>query len=473
MPEKLRRINSEAKPHRPVKVLQFGEGNFLRAFADWIIDILNEKTDFNGSVNIIQPLPHGMSEVLNNQDGLYHVILHGIDAGEIRKETRLVTCVNKAINPYESFSDFLAQGENPDLRIVISNTTEAGIAFSEADRLPDKLSTTFPGKLTSLLFHRFKFFRGAADKGLVFFPCELIEKNGLMLRQCVLQYCEHWKLPADFTTWITEHNTFCNTLVDRIVPGYPADKIDEIQRELGYEDKLVVTAEVFHLWVIEGPASLSEIFPVRNTDLKVKFVNDLTPYRTRKVRILNGAHTAMVPFAYLRGLRTVREAVEDSVTRKFIDQVILKEIIPTLDLPYEELTSFAASVMERFENPFIRHELSSIALNSISKFKVRVLPSLLEFRDRKGILPTGLVKSLACLILFYCKDWGTEKSPLNDVQEIMEFFSNESKSPGGPAMVRQILSNVSWWGIDLTKVPGLNDNVQHELKAMLQEESVG
>jgi tagaturonate reductase len=472
MPEKLDRSSSGASSGRPVKVLQFGEGNFLRAFADWIIDILNEKTDFNGSVNIIQPLPHGMSRVLNNQEGLYHVVLQGIDAGEIRKETRLVTCVNTAINPYESFKDFLAQGENPDLRIVISNTTEAGIVFSDADRSPEDLSTTFPGKLTSLLFHRFKIFRGAADKGLVFFPCELIEKNGVALRQCILQYCEHWKLPAEFTEWITRHNTFCNTLVDRIVPGYPAGKIDEIQQELGYEDKLIVTAEVFHLWVIEGPASLSEVFPVHNTGLKVKFVTDLTPYRTRKVRILNGAHTAMVPFAYLRGLRTVREAVEDAVTRQFIDQVILEEIIPTLDLPEEELTSFAASVIERFENPFIRHELSSIALNSISKFKVRVLPSLLEFRDKKGDLPAGLIKSLACLILFYCKDWGTEKSPLNDVPEVMEFFSNDPKNPADHAFVQQILSNVSWWGLDLTKIPGLHHKVERELKAMLQEESV-
>jgi tagaturonate reductase len=472
MLKKLNRVNSGATSRRPVKVLQFGEGNFLRAFADWMIDILNEKTNFNGSVNIVQPLPHGMSNVINDQEGLYHVMLQGIDGGRIRKETRLITSVNTAVNPYQSFEDFLGQAENPDLRIVISNTTEAGITFSDTDTSPHTVSTTFPGKLTALLFHRFNHFGGAEDKGLLFFPCELIEKNAATLRQCILHYCEHWKLPAAFKTWIFEHNTFCNTLVDRIVPGFPADKIDEIQKELGYEDKLVVTAEVFHLWVIEGPGNLSEVFPVDKADLQVKFVDDLTPYRTRKVRILNGAHTAMVPFAYLRGLRTVREAVEDDETRSFIDRVVFDEIIPTLDLPDEELRSFAASVMERFENPFIRHELSSIALNSISKFKVRVLPSLLEFRHRKGVLPEGLAKSLACLILFYCKEWAPEKSPINDLPEIMEFFAPKQQDAADRTFVQEILSNKLWWDTDLTAVPGLHEKVEQLLRAMQQEAKV-
>jgi tagaturonate reductase len=467
MPEKLNRINYPHSLQRPVKVLQFGEGNFLRAFADWIIDILNEKTDFNGSVNIVQPLPNGMGTLLNEQDGLYHVILHGIDKGEARKETRLVTCVNKVINPYESFSDYLLQAENPDLQFVISNTTEAGITFNATDESPDKRPATFPGKLTSLLYHRFKFFGGASDKGLIMLPCELIDKNGHALKNSILQYCAHWKLPVEFARWITEHNTFCNTLVDRIVPGFPADTIAEVQHDLGFEDKLVVTAEVFHLWVIEGPAHLSKVFPVHETGLQVKFVDDFTLYRTRKVRILNGAHTAMVPFAYLRGLRTVQDSVEEPVTRQFINHIVFDEIIPTLDLPVEELTSFAGSVMERFENPFIRHELSSIALNSVSKFKTRVLPSILEYRKRRGTLPEGLIKSFACLIIFYRTDWRNEKMPVNDVPEVMAFFSNAWNKLTPHVLVKQVLSNVALWDIDLTEVPGLQNAVEQEVKALL------
>lgn len=470
MPKKLSRASVNASPKRPVKVIQFGEGNFLRAFADWIIDILNEKTTFNGAINIVQPLQKGMGEMINAQDGLYHVVLNGLENGVPKKETRLITCVNEVINPYQSFQKYLDQAGNPELKFVLSNTTEAGINFNPADADLRAVSESFPGKLTSFLYHRFVTFAGANEKGLIFFPCELIDKNGDALRKCILQYADHWKLPGEFSDWIKNANVFCNTLVDRIVPGFPAAEIKAIQEEIGFDDNLVVTGELFHLWVIEAPEEMDKLFPVSGTGLQVKFVNDLTPYRTRKVRILNGAHTAMVPYAYLRGLRTVQQAVEDRATRAFIDQIIFREVIPTLDLPKEELDSFAGSVIERFQNPFIRHELSSIALNSVSKFKVRVLPSLLRYQREKGTLPQGLVDSLSWLIAFYKMTWQGDTLPVNDVPEVTAFFTNVWSAGKPETVVQLVLSNTKLWDEDLSNVPGLSVAVTERLHAILQQE---
>ena len=288
---------------------------------------------------------------------------------------------------------------------------------------------------------------------------QLIEKNGAQLKHTILQYISHWNLPNGFKNWIEQHNTFCNTLVDRIVPGFPKDTIQEIETAIGYEDKLVVMAEPFHLWVIEGPDSVKQIFPTEQAGLNVKFVTDLTPYRTRKVRILNGAHTALVPVAYLQGLRTVRESIDDAYTGDFIRKTLQEEIIPTLDLPAEELHQFAADVIERFQNPYIRHELISISLNSISKFKVRVLPSLLKYLEIKKELPSNLVFSLSALIQFYKGDWRGEKIALQDTKEVLSFFSSVWKSNDINKITRETLSNTSFWDQDLTELPGLVDAV--------------
>jgi len=453
--QELNRKTANSPVKNPVKVLQFGEGNFLRAFADWIIDILNEKTDFNGAIQIIQPLAMGMGSAINKQDGLYHVVLNGIKNGTPTRETRLVTSVNGVLNPFEDYEGYLKQAENPDLKFILSNTTEAGIAFNENDRNPTVLSESFPGKLTTLLFHRYKHFNGAADSGLILMPCQLIEKNGDALKRTVLQYIVHWNLPDEFKKWIEQHNTFCNTLVDRIVPGFPKDTIKQIHTDIGYEDNLVVMAEPFHLWVIEAPDSVRKAFPVDKTDLQVKFVDDLTPYRTRKVRILNGAHTAMVPIAYLNGLRTVQETIEDKTTGEFVRKILFEEIIPTLDLGKEELESFANDVLERFQNPFIRHELISIALNSISKYKVRVLPSLLEYHKIKGALPPLLIKALAKLIIFYKGEYQNQKIALNDSPEVLQFFEKAWAYNNIERLVKDVLSNKDFWDTDLTLIPGL------------------
>jgi len=345
------------------------------------------------------------------------------------------------------------------LQFMISNTTEAGIAFSPNDTSPEKLAETFPGKLTTLLLHRFNFFKGAPDKGLIHLPTELIEKNGEALRSAILQYIDHWKLPASFRKWVLENNTFCNTLVDRIVPGFPKDKINEIQQATGFEDTQVIMAEPFHLWVIEGNQDVRSKFPAEKAGLQVKWVDDLTPYRTSKVSILNGAHTAMVPVAYLNGLRTVKESIDDQAAGEFIRKAIFEEIIPTLDLTLAELTHFANDTIERFQNPFIRHELMSIALNSISKYRVRVLPSILRFIEQKKQLPERLLFSLAALIRFYKGEWQGQPIPLKDTPEVLEFFKKVWQENDERAVIRLTLQNKNLWVQDLTQIPGLEASV--------------
>ncbi|SMD45253.1 tagaturonate reductase [Aquiflexum balticum DSM 16537] len=459
--------NNIKVPERPIKVLQFGEGNFLRGFVDWMIDVMNEKTDFNGDVQIVQPLSQGMGNLLNSQDGLFHVKLEGIQSGEIVQKARLITCVKGVTNPFEDYNAYLKLGENKDLKFVISNTTEAGIIFDSSDNSFEVLPLTFPGKLTSLLFHRFNNFSGAPDKGLVIIPCELIDKNGIQLKSTVLDYARLWNLPETFTKWLNEHNIFCNTLVDRIVPGFPKENIMEIQNELGFEDNLVVMAEPFHFWVIESPENLQEIFPAIKAGLQVKFVQDQSPYRTRKVRILNGAHSALVPVAYLSGFRTVREAVADKKIGKFISDTIYEEIIPTLDLPKEELEQFASDVMDRFLNPFIHHKLISISLNSISKFKVRVLPSLLEYHSRKGNWPKNLTRSLAALLKFYSGKAGKETIELKDDAHVLEFFEKIWKEEELSFIVSETLGRVDFWGEDLRKFDGLEKEVLKQLEELV------
>lgn len=471
MLKKLNRQTAAIKQSRPIKVLQFGEGNFLRAFVDWIVDILNEKTDFNGAVQIVQPIQEGMGAAVNAQDGLYHVVLNGIKCGERSQETRLITALAGVINPFENFQLYLQAAENADLKFIVSNTTEAGITFNSADNDPKILPASFPGKLTVFLLHRYQFFNGAPNRGLTLMPCELIEKNGENLKNAILQYISHWNLPDGFKDWILQHNTFCNTLVDRIVPGFPKDTIQQIQEAIGYEDNLVVMAEPFHLWVIEAPSSVQQSFPTDRAGLQVKFVKDLTPYRTRKVRILNGAHTALVPVAYLNGFRTVRESIEDPATGNFIRKAIFEEIIPTLDLPKDELQQFANDVIERFQNPFIKHELISIALNSISKYKVRVLPSVLKFVEIKGQLPDHLVFSLAALIRFYKGEWHGEIIPVNDTPDILKFFGEVWKKGSLENVSRETLANISFWGRDLNQIKGLTERVTKHLTS-LEKQSV-
>ncbi|OLS40959.1 tagaturonate reductase [Bacillus sp. MRMR6] len=466
--EKLsRKIIKEANQY-PEKVLQFGEGNFLRAFVDWQIDVLNKNTDFNGSVVVVQPLGQGVVEKLNKQDGLYTLYLQGVKEGKAVKEHSTISAVSRGLNLFTQYDEYTKLAYNPELRFVFSNTTEAGIAFDENDRLEDRPQNSFPGKLTSFLYKRYQAFNGDKEKGFIIIPCELIDRNGEKLKKIVLQYASLWNLEDSFVQWIEEANTFCCSLVDRIVPGYPRDTIDEITQELGYKDDMVVVGEQFHLWVIEGPQWIREEFPAHKAGLNTLFVDDMTPYRTRKVRILNGSHTALTPVSYLYGLDTVAETVEHEVMGSFVKELIFDEIIPTLDLSTEELNSFANAVLERFANPFIQHFLLSISLNSMSKFKTRDLPSLLEYYDQKQELPRKLVFSLAALIAFYKGKRGEEDIRLSDDQDILDLFKERWSQFDGTiesieVIVKNILGFEKNWEMDLNNVPGLTAAVTKDL----------
>lgn len=466
----LNRENAHVTDERPVKILQFGTGNFLRGFVDWAIDIINEKTEFNGDVQIVQPHGKRPAAALNEQEGLFHVITRGFQEGRVVEEERLITCVRSAVNPYLEYDQYLDLASNPDLTVMISNTTEAGIHFAPKDTDKTLMPASFPGKLTALLYRRFSVFNGDPSKGLIHLPCELIEENGEKLRKTILQYSELWKLGTGFEDWIKEHNSFCNTLVDRIVPGFPEENAEQIQEKIGYKDELMVMTEPFHLWVIDGPQALEELFQIEKTGLDIIFVKDLSPYRTRKVRILNGAHTSLVPYGYLKGCRTVRESVEDPAIGKFLTQTIEKEIIPTLDLPKQELDQFALDVLERFKNPFIKHQLKDIALNSVSKFKVRVLPSLLEYHKRAKQLPENLVLSFAALIVFYKGIYRGETLPVRDTDEVLAFFRKEWEKEDIGDLVHSILSHSALWDQDLSKVEGLSRSLSEKVKTLLKEE---
>lgn len=465
------RLNKETyKEYKqyPEKVLQFGEGNFLRAFVDWQIDKMNNEAGFNGSVVVVQPIEFGLVDKLNEQDGLYTLYLQGMNEGKAIEQHSVINSISRGINPYTEHAEYLKLAENPELRFVFSNTTEAGIAFDETDKLEDKPQKSFPGKFTALLYHRFKFFNGQKDKGLIIIPCELIDRNGDKLKEIILKFAELWKLEEGFATWINEANTFCSTLVDRIVPGYPRDTIKEITEALGYEDNLVVVGEHFHLFIIEGPKRIENEFPVSKAGLNVKFVEDMAPYRTRKVRILNGSHTSLVPVSYLYGLNTVAESVDHAVIGKFIKDTIYEEIIPTLDLPEEELKYYAKVVLERFMNPFVKHYLMSISLNSMSKYETRDLPSLLEFVKIKGELPKRLVFSLAALMEFYKGKRGEEIIKLSEDEDVLELYKAAWHNCDGSEValkniVTAVLQYKKLWKMDLNEVQGLTEAVTHYL----------
>lgn len=455
----LNRKNLGLEKLQPIKVIQFGEGNFLRAFIEYAFQELNDKVDFNAGIAVVQPIESGMVNMLNAQDGLYTLFTKGLSKGQEVQEKKLITNITAGINPYINYNDYLALAKEEELQFIISNTTESGIAYVSTDTLEMQPPTSYPAKLTILLHERFKHFNGDKTKGLAIIPCELINYNADTLKEIILKYSHDWNLGADFTAWINESNTFYNTLVDRIVPGYPRAEIDQYNKQLDYTDNLIVSAETFFLWVIEGGEDLKAKLPFHKTDLDVKIVADMQPYRTRKVRILNGAHTAMVPFSLLYGNETVKETVDNNFTGAFVNKAIFDEINETIDMDKKELDLFAEDVLDRFRNPFIKHNLSSIALNSISKFKVRVLPSILVYNEKFGKVPANLTFAFACLIRFYKGTWNGAGLPVDDSKEITDAFE-AIWADGTAKAVQQTLQNTEFWGEDLTAVKGLSETLE-------------
>ncbi len=457
----------------PERVIQFGEGNFLRAFVDWQIDLLNEHTDLNAGIVLVRPIDSTFPPSLSTQDGLYTTIIRGLnEQGEAVSDARLIRSVNREISVYSQYDEFLKLAHNPDMRFVFSNTTEAGISYHAGDKFDDAPAVSYPAKLTRLLFERFTHFSGAADKGWVIIPCELIDYNGDALRELVLRYAQDWELPAAFTQWLNDANTFCSTLVDRIVTGYPRDEVAQIEAELGYHDGFLDTAEHFYLFVIQGPKSLAQELRLDQYPLNVLIVDDIKPYKERKVAILNGAHTALVPVAFQAGIDTVGEAMNDAEICAFVEKAIYEEIIPVLDLPRDELETFASAVTGRFRNPYIKHQLLSIALNGMTKFRTRILPQLLKGQEQNGKLPARLTFALAALIAFYRADRNGEVYPVQDdahwIERYQQLWSQHGdRQISTTELVRSVLAVSDHWEQDLTQVSGLVEQVSLDLDAIL------
>jgi len=466
-------IGSHSK-NRQEKILQFGEGNFLRAFIDFFIDEVNEKSLFDGSIVIVPPIAQtaGSVEIINRQDGCYTVVLRGLENNVPAMRQRVITSISRAINPFLDYDLYMGTMKNPHLRFIVSNTTEAGIFYLETDKLSEtEPPVSFPAKITALLYERYKVFDGAPDKGFIFIPCELIDDNGSKLKENVLQHAKNWGLSHGFVDWIESCNHFTNTLVDRIVTGYPKDEAESLAETLGYRDDLLVTGEIFHFFAIEAKEEatkeINETFAFERAGLNIVLTNNVTPYKMRKVRILNGAHTMSVPAAILSGKSTVGEMMTDSLFTEFLRSGIYQEIIPSLDMDKADLISFADSVFDRFANPYIKHNLFDIALNSISKFKARVLPTILDYHQKTGEFPKALTLSFAALLVLYTDS----EYKITDSADVLEFFheqNHEQKSKNDiDQIVKTTLSKQDFWGMDLSKLPGLCEKVAKYLYRIL------
>ena len=429
------------KATRPIQILQFGEGNFLRCFIEWIIQHMNDTGVLNSNVCVVQPLDFGRVDALKEQDGLYTVILEGLNNGESISQKEVINVIGDLLNPYRDYDKYLEYAKSEDLKYIISNTTEAGITLDVTDIDFSKTPNTYPGKLLALLKARYDHFNGSKESALNLIPCELIDYNGENLKKTLVALAEAKGFDEKFITWLSDDCHYFNTLVDRIVPGYPRADVDRFQSELGYVDNNMVKGEIFHLWVIEDHHNLKDEFPCDKAGLNVKFVESFRPYKERKVKILNGSHTCMVPVSYLYGIDTVRETMENPVMNKFVKEFIFNEVVPTINLPHDDMVDFANSVLERYANPYVRHELMSIALNSITKYKTRILPSV-EENLQKGVFPKCALFSLASLICFYFGKRGNETIALSDNPEFLELFAGyKAQYDGSKSSVETIVKD--------------------------------
>ena len=463
----------------PEKVMQFGEGNFLRAFVDDFFDIANEKCGWNGKVVLVQPIAQGLTDLINAQEGLYTLYLRGSEKGVKVDDKRVISCVSRCLNPYGNWDKVLELARSEELEIVVSNTTEAGIVHESESKFDQAPPISFPAKLTRVLYERFT----AKRKGLIILSCELIDNNGRELQKCVNQYIDDWGLSDEFKAWVNGENIFCSTLVDRIVPGRirDAEEVKRLAEINGYDDPLTDVGEVFGFWAIEGPAELNDRLPFKKAGVPVEVVPDVTPYKKRKVRILNGAHTGFVLGAYLAGFDIVRDCMNDDTVRGFMNKMLYEEVIPTLPLDKQDCENFASAVQDRFNNPFVNHELMSISLNSTSKWRARNMPTFLDYVEQKKELPKCLTMSLAAYIAFYsndiqelndkglvCRRPKGNDYVISDDRWALEFYW-EHRADSAEALVHAVLTNEQMWGQDLTAVEGLEEAVVRGLKTIRTE----
>lgn len=452
------------KPSRPIKVMQFGEGNFLRAFVDWILQKMNNAKVFDGGVVVIQPMPFGRVENLKEQDGLYTLYLQGLQNGKAERVHEVIDVLEDYLNPFTDYAKYLDYAKSTDLEFIISNTTEAGIAFDPTDTDFSVTPKSYPGKLLAFLKARYDYFNGDLTKGLEIIPCELIDYNGDTLKHVLVELANNNKMDQKFIEWVTKANRFYNTLVDRIVPGYPRNEDKKLWEDLGYIDNNMVVGEIFHLWVIDGPKGLEAKLPAPKAGLNVLFVDSIKPYKERKVKILNGSHTCLVPVSYLSGIDTVRETIEDQQLGKFVKEFIFDEVVPTINIPQDQMISYANSVLERYSNPFVRHELMSIALNSVTKYKTRILPTVLQNINDLKKMPKHALFSLAALMYFYRGKRGNEDIKLADDPWAIELFQKlwnefDGTKAGCKKIVETVLGLEHHWELNLNTLPGVTDFV--------------
>lgn len=479
------RDNEMDQEYLPERIIQFGEGNFLRCFIDWMIHRMNSQGLFNGKVVAIQPTPHGkVVPKLNDQDGYYTVRLQGIEEAQVIKRTEIVSSISRGLNPYEEWDDVLKVAESSEIEFVFSNTTEAGLTYMKEGFNQKESPLSFPGKLTAFLYHRYLFFEGEEKAGLTILPCELVENNGGVLKGIVYSLIEDWHLPKDFKKWVEEANVFCNTLVDRIVTGYPRDEMMEYQSELNYEDQLLTVGEPYHLFVIESEGDLSEELPFQQAGLNVQW-DSIKPYRELKVRLLNAPHTLFFSLGYLAGVKTVKELMDTPSLRTLLERAMFEEIAPLIAMPEETKSAFAKTVIDRFLNPFNNHYLIDIGLNAVSKFKTRVLPLLLEWMEKRQHFPETIVFSLASLCAYYrpykkvnsqqlIGVHNGEEYPIRDSEEVIETFTRswshfDETDESLYQVVRKLLGNEKVWDCDLTQWEDLISKTHHYLKLILTE----
>ncbi|WP_332629429.1 tagaturonate reductase [Halalkalibacter flavus] len=475
-------VTYENQDHLPEKIVQFGEGNFLRGFVDWMIHELNKQGLFNGKVVAIQPTPYGkVVPKLNAQDGLYTLALRGIENGQIVERNEIISSISRGINPYSNWDEVLKVAESPDIQFVFSNTTEAGLTYLEETYDKQKSPLSFPGKVTAFLYHRYKVMNTKPEAGLVLIPCELVEGNGDVLKELVLRYAKEWNMPKEFITWVNNHNQFCNTLVDRIVTGYPKDNVEEYRDLLGYEDVLLTAGEPYHLFAIEAGEDVAERLPFHQAGLNVKW-GPITPYRELKVRLLNGPHTMMFSVCYLSGVDTVLEAIQDPDLGEFVKNGMIEEIFPTVKMDEKEKRLFVESVIERFENPYNKHFLTDIGMNAVYKYKSRLIPSMLDYIKQTKKLPQSILFSLAALIVYYRPDRndgdfligrrGNDEYTIRDNKEALsaltkawEQFENDGADVS--RLTASVLEDEELWGIKLNEIEGLNELVASNVSSIL------
>ena len=461
------------KKYKKIKVMQFGEGNFLRAFVDWIIQKMNDNGVYDGHVVVVQPMPFGRVLDLEKQDGLYTLYLQGLEEGKTIRTHEVIDVLDDFINPFTQYDKYLSYAESEDLETIVSNTTEAGIALDKNDLDFDKCPSSFPGKLLAFLKHRYDYFEGDYNKGLCIIACELIDNNADELHKILLELASIKGYSEEFIRWLDKANHYSSTLVDRIVPGYPRDEIDAITNELGYIDSSIVKGEIFHLWVLKDEPVVKEKFPCHKAGLNAIYAESIKPYKERKVKILNGTHTAIVPVSYLSGIDTVKETIEDEYLGEFARGFMFEEVIPTIELPHDDMVNFANSVLDRYLNPFVRHELMSIALNSVSKYRARILKTVHDYIIEKNKLPRHALFALSALILFYRGKRGEAPIALNDDKEYIDTFASLWKQyevdSDLETLVNKVLSNASMWGEDLTAIPEFALTIHKYLKAQLEK----